>query len=73
LDSNRCGGWEVFIARNHLGSRWEAAGDGRTGQSGAPPDRQCSVRRHVTQPLGFERSRPLELCPLAAPDSPVPL
>jgi hypothetical protein len=26
----------LFIAPNHLGSRWEAAGDGRTGQSGVP-------------------------------------
>jgi hypothetical protein len=33
----------VFIALNHQGSRWEAAVDGRTGQSSAPPDRQCAV------------------------------
>jgi hypothetical protein len=33
---------------------------------------QCPVRRHVTQPLGSKRSRSLELCPLVAPDSPVP-
>jgi hypothetical protein len=36
-----------------------AAVDGRTGQSG---------NSHVTQPLGFGRFRPLELCPLVAPD-----
>ena len=40
----------------------------------------CPVRRHVTQPLGFEAGRPLEaLSPCgigqsgATPDSPVPL
>jgi hypothetical protein len=45
--------------------------DGRTGQSGAPPDAvRCAS--HVTQPLGFGRFRPLELCLLVAPDSPVP-
>jgi hypothetical protein len=42
----------VFIAPNHLGSRWQAAGDGRTGQSGAPPYRHCSLSgappRHPT-------------------------
>jgi hypothetical protein len=43
LDPWNCGGWEVFIALNHQGNRWEAAGDGRTGQSGAPPDRSCSL------------------------------
>jgi hypothetical protein len=52
----------VFIAPNHQGSCWEAAGNGRTGQSGAPPDNpvrhrtdtvQCPVCCHVTQPLGF--------------------
>jgi hypothetical protein len=52
LDAKCCGGWGVFIAPNHQGSRWEAAGDGRTGQSGAPPDRHCSLSgappRHPT-------------------------
>jgi hypothetical protein len=33
----------VFIAPNHQVSRWETAGDGRTGQSGAPPDTHYSV------------------------------
>jgi hypothetical protein len=50
---NNCWGW--------------AAVDGRTGQSGAPPDTvRCTS--HVTQPLGFGRSRLLELCLLVAPD-----
>jgi hypothetical protein len=36
-----------------------AAINGRTGQSSAPPDAvRCAS--HVTQPLGFGRSRPLE-------------
>jgi hypothetical protein len=42
----------VFIAPNHFGSYWEATGDGRTGQSGAPPDWHCSLSdalpRHPT-------------------------
>jgi hypothetical protein len=49
----------------------QAAVDGRTGQFGAPPDTvRCAS--HVTQPLGFWRFRPLELCLHVAPDSPVP-
>jgi hypothetical protein len=49
-----------------------AAVDGRTGQFGAPPDAvRCAS--HVTQSLGFGRRRPLELCLLVAPDSPVRL
>jgi hypothetical protein len=48
-----------------------AAVEGRTGQSGAPPDIvRCA--NHVTQLLGFGRRRPLELCLLVVPDSPVP-
>jgi hypothetical protein len=44
-----------------------AAVDGRTGQSGTPPDTvRCAS--HVTQPLGFGRRRPLDLCLLVAPD-----
>jgi hypothetical protein len=41
-------------------NRWGGvAVDGRTGQSGAPPDAvQCGI--HVTQLLGFGCSRPLE-------------
>jgi hypothetical protein len=41
-------------------NRWGgAAVDGSTGQSGVPPDTiRCAS--HVTQPLGFGRSRPLE-------------
>jgi hypothetical protein len=48
----------------------QAAVDGRTGQYGASPDTvRCDS--HVTQPLGFRRFRPLELCLLVAPDCPV--
>jgi hypothetical protein len=42
----------VFIALNHQGSRWEATGNGRIGQSGAPPNRSYSLSgeppRHPT-------------------------
>jgi hypothetical protein len=48
-----------------------AAVDWRTRQSGAPPD-VVRCASHITQPLGFGRRRPLELCLLVAPDSPVP-
>jgi hypothetical protein len=45
--------------------------DGRTGQFGASQDTvRCAS--HVTQLLGFWRFRPLELCLLVEPDSPVP-
>jgi hypothetical protein len=49
-------------------NRWGwAAVDWHTGQSGAPPDTvRCA--NHVTRPLGFGRSRPLERCLLVAPD-----
>jgi hypothetical protein len=44
-----------------------AAVDGRTGQSGAPPDTvRCAS--HVTQSLGFGCRRPLEACLLVSPD-----
>jgi hypothetical protein len=44
-----------------------AAVDGRTRQSGAPPDTvRCAS--HVTQSLGFGCRRSLELCLLVAPD-----
>jgi hypothetical protein len=44
--------------------------DGRLGQSSAPLDIvRCAS--HVTQPLGFGHRRPLEICLLVAPDSPV--
>jgi hypothetical protein len=46
LDSKGCGGWGVFIAPNHLGSRWP-----RLLAMGAP-DRHCSLSgalpRHPT-------------------------
>jgi hypothetical protein len=62
----------VFVALNHQNNRWGVdVVDGRTGQSDAPPDAvRCAS--HVTQPLGFGRFWPLELCLLVAPDSPVP-
>jgi hypothetical protein len=42
----------VFIALNHKTTIGQATVDGRTGQSGAPPDAvRCAS--HVTQPLGF--------------------
>jgi hypothetical protein len=41
------------------------------GQAGAPPD-SVWCASHITQLLGFLRFRPLELCLLVAPDSPVP-
>jgi hypothetical protein len=44
-------------------SRWlNSAGDGRIGQSGAPPDNtvHCLVRATSAQPLGFRAGRPLE-------------
>jgi hypothetical protein len=47
-----------------------AAVDGHTGQSGAPPDTVWCAS-HITQLLGFWRIRPLELCLLGAPDSPL--
>jgi hypothetical protein len=49
-----------------------AAVDGRTGQSGAPPDTAWCAS-HVTQPLGFVRFRPLELCLLVNSTCPVHL
>jgi hypothetical protein len=44
----------VFIAPTTKVVVGEAAVDGRTGQSGVPPDTiRCAS--HVTQPLGFDR------------------
>jgi hypothetical protein len=44
----------VFIAPTTKMSLGNSAVDGRTGQSGAPPDTvRCAS--HVTQPLGFDR------------------
>jgi hypothetical protein len=63
--------WGIYSPQPPIQPLGQAAVDGRTGQSGTPPD---SVRcaSHVTQLLGFWRFRPLELCLLVAPDSPVP-
>jgi hypothetical protein len=57
LDALKCGGWGIFIAQPPKWSLGRLSVDGRTGQSGAPPD---SVRcaSHVTQPLGFDRWSP---------------
>jgi hypothetical protein len=64
----------------------KAAGDGRTGQSGAPPNSvrcttgQCPVCHHVILSLGLGAGRPLEALSSydteqsgVAPDGPVPL
>jgi hypothetical protein len=64
LDGWSGGGWGVFIPLNHQ----TTVGVGLLSM-GAPDTVRCAS--HVTQPLGFGRSRPLELCPLVAPDSPV--
>jgi hypothetical protein len=72
LDGWSGGGWGgVYSPRPPKQPLGVAAVDGRTGQYGAPPDAvRCAS--HVTQPLGFGRRRPLELCLIVAPDSPVP-
>jgi hypothetical protein len=63
--------WGIYSPQPPFQPLGQAAVDGRTGQSDVPPD---SVRcaSHVTQPLGFWRFRPLELCLHVAPDSLVP-
>jgi hypothetical protein len=65
----------VFIALNHQVAFGKSAGDGRTGQSGAPPNRSCSLSgapsRHPTVRVWSSIDR-WRLCPHAAPDSPVP-
>jgi hypothetical protein len=54
LDTLKCGGWGVFIAPTTKVAVGKATVDGRTGQSGAPPDTvRCAS--HVTQLLGFDR------------------
>jgi hypothetical protein len=58
----------VFIALNHFHSRW--GGCWRWAhRTGTVP---CPVRRYITQPLGFGAGDHWRLCPLVAPDSPVP-
>jgi hypothetical protein len=65
----------VFIAPNHFGSRWGGC------WRWAHRTVRCATRQALflvrcatTSPSheGSELTRPLELCPLAAPDSPVP-
>jgi hypothetical protein len=48
------GGWGIYNPNHQTSRLVKAAADGRTGQSGAPPD---SVRcaSHATRPLGFDR------------------
>jgi hypothetical protein len=59
--------WGIYSPQPPIQPLGVAAVDGRTGQSGAPTDTvRCAS--HVTQPLGFGRFRPLELCLLVAPD-----
>jgi hypothetical protein len=49
LDGSESGGWGIYSLPT-TSSRWlNFAGDGRTGQSGAPPDNHCALSgaRHV--------------------------
>jgi hypothetical protein len=63
LDAKGYGGWGVFIALNHLGSRWP-----RLLAMGTPDNPvchragtvRCPVRCHVSQPLGFGAGRSLD-------------
>jgi hypothetical protein len=64
LDGWSGGGWGVFIALTHQNNRW--------GGYCRWAHRTVRCASHVTQLLGFWRFRPLELCLLVAPDSPVP-
>jgi hypothetical protein len=65
-----CGGWGYLYPQPPKQPLGKSAVEGRTGQSGASPNTvRCAS--HVTQPLGFWRFRPLELCLHGAPDSPV--
>jgi hypothetical protein len=66
--------WWFGVALTTKVAVGEAAGDGRTGQSGAPPDRHCRLSgatpRHPTVRVWSSVDR-WGLCPLAAPDSSV--
>jgi hypothetical protein len=76
LDAWSCGGWGYLLPSTTKVAIGEAAGDGHTGQSGAPPDRHCRLSgAPPCHPTVRVRSsgRSLELCPPAAPDSSVPL
>jgi hypothetical protein len=66
LDGWSEGGWGgIYSPQPPKQPLGVAAVGGRTGQSGAPPDTvRCAS--HVTQPLGFERCRPLEPLPSSA-------
>jgi hypothetical protein len=53
LDALKCGGWGYLYPQPPKWSLGKAVCDGRTGQSGAPPDTiRCAS--HVTQSLGFD-------------------
>jgi hypothetical protein len=54
LDALKCSGWGVFIAPTTKVAVGKAVVEGRTGQSGAPPDTVWCAS-HVTQPLEFDR------------------
>jgi hypothetical protein len=64
LDAWSGGGWGVFIALNHH----IAVGDGCCRRA----QRTVRCASHVTQLLGSGASNRWRLCPLVAPDSPVP-
>jgi hypothetical protein len=63
--------WGIYSTQPPIQPLGQADVDGRTGQSGAPPDTvRCAS--HITKSLGFWRFRLLELYLLVAPDSLVP-
>jgi hypothetical protein len=73
-------GWGGIYSHQPNCSRWKAAGDGRTGRSGTPPDsvwcttEQCPVSRHVILSLGLGAGQPLEaLSPCGTGQSGAPL
>jgi hypothetical protein len=54
LDALKCGGWGYLLPQPPKWPLGKAVVEGRTGQSGAPPDTvRCAS--HVTQLLGFDR------------------
>jgi hypothetical protein len=59
LDAWGGGGWGYLQPSTTKQPLWQAAVDGRTGQSGAPPDTIRCVS-HDTQSLGFWSFWPLE-------------
>jgi hypothetical protein len=54
LDALKCGGWGGIYSPTHQNGRWGGLSvDGRTGQSGAPPN-TVPCPSHITQQLGFD-------------------